>query len=254
MEQSNFSDQVPSTFMRWDLHPRLQHIGIFTSFIALALTGLPIKYHYTGWAKYLTQVFGGFDSMFHWHLFSAAVMLISCAYHVVWQIWRICKGTAKWGMLPTLKDGKDIVDHLKYQLGLSGKPAQYDKYSWKEKFDYLAVFWGMAAIGLTGIWMWFPDWAISYLPRWVIDCARIAHSDEAILAVVVIAVWHLYNVHFNPDFFPMSRTWFDGKMDLETMKHEHPLELAKLCGPEVLEKQAAKVIDGTAGHDQSLGS
>lgn len=251
--EKKINQQVPRTFQRWCIHARLQHLGVFISFIALAFTGLPIKFHYTGWAKGLTGFFGGFDTMLDIHLISASIMLISCIYHVIWQAYRMFKGTATWYMVPSLKDITDVIHHLKYQLKLSDKPAQFDRYSYKEKFDYLAVFWGMFAIGLTGVMMWMPEWAAAFVPRWVISCARIAHGDEAILAVIVIAVWHLYNVHFNPDFFPMSRTWYDGKIDLETMKHEHPVELAKLYGPEVLgETNHGARVDGLKG--QNLGS
>jgi len=35
----------------------------------------------------------------------------------------------------------------------------------------------------------------------------------------------MYNVHFNPDTFPMNSVFYTGTMTEEQMRREHPLEL-----------------------------
>lgn len=216
-------------FQRFNIHQRIQHIMMFTSFIALAITGLPIKYNNAGWAKLITAMFGGFDNMFAVHLGAAVVMLASSVYHLVYLIiYPIVTKKVSLAALPSPKDVKDLFQNIRYFLGLTSEPPKFDRYSYKEKFDYWAVFWGMVIMGGSGLMMWFPEISTRYFPRWVIDCARYAHSDEAMLAILAIFIWHFYNVHFSPTFFPGSLVWFNGKLSRKLMKHEHPLELERL--------------------------
>ena len=84
--------------------------------------------------------------------------------------------------------------------------------------------------------LWFPEAAASVLPRWAIESSRVAHSDEAMLAILAIFIWHFFNVHFSPDFFPMNPVWYHGEMTAEMLKHEHPLEYEQLIANPTGEK------------------
>lgn len=218
-------------YERFDIHQRIQHIMMFTSFIVCSFTGLPIKYAYTGWGQRLAALFGGADTDLKIHLASAAVMLACCVYHLFYLVAIMArKKTRSWATLPSPKDFTDLADNLRFMLGLSKQEPRFDRFSYKEKFDYWAVFWGIFIIGGSGLMMWFPDVAALLAPRWVIDASRAAHSDEAVLAIVVIAFWHFYNVHFSPTFFPMNKLWYNGKISRESMAHEHPAELERIEG------------------------
>lgn len=218
-------------YERFNIHQRIQHIMMFSSFIVCSFTGLPIKYAYTGWGAKMAAFFGGADNDLRIHLTAAAVMLACSVYHLFWLIYMLSrKKTRSFATVPCPKDFKDVADNLRYMLGLSKEPARFERYSYKEKFDYWAVFWGIFIIGGSGLMMWFPDVAMKFIPRWVIDCARAAHSDEAVLAIVVIFFWHFFNVHFSPTFFPMNKLWYNGKMSRELMLHEHPVELERIEG------------------------
>jgi thiosulfate reductase cytochrome b subunit len=59
-------------------------------------------------------------------------------------------------MIPTWQDAKDFVAHQKWFFGKGPKP-QFDRWTYWEKFDYFAVFWGVFAIGMSGLVMWFPQ-------------------------------------------------------------------------------------------------
>lgn len=215
-------------YQRFNVHHRLQHVLLFSSFLVLAATGLPIKYSYSPWARYVVGVFGGFESMFNLHLAGAAVMILCSVYHLVYLGVMAVKGRWSLATLPNPRDFQDLKQNLGYFLGLTDEPARFERYSYKEKFDYWAVFWGMFIMVGSGLMMWFPDLAATALPGWVIDAGRIAHSDEAMLAILAIFVWHFYNVHLNPDFFPMSPVWFTGRLSRRLMEHEHPRELERL--------------------------
>lgn len=216
-------------YLRFTLAQRITHIGIVISFLICAFTGLPIKYNYTGWAQSAAKFYGGFENMFYFHLFGGFVLTAVSVYHLLYIPYLTYKDKRfPLGPFPSLKDIKDLPQNLKYFLGLTDQKPEFAKYSYKEKFDYMAVFWGMIMIGGSGFMMWFPDWATQYVPRWFIDASRMAHSDEAVLAVVVIFTWHFFNVHFHPDFFPMNKVFITGKMSEELMEHEHAHELKEI--------------------------
>ncbi|WP_366921847.1 cytochrome b/b6 domain-containing protein [Metallumcola ferriviriculae] len=220
-------------FERFNIHQRIQHIMMFVSFFMCTFTGLPIKYNHSWWAPKVTALFGGFDTMFTVHLIGAAIMLASSAYHLFYLIiYPIIKKQISIATVPALKDVRDINQHMRYLLGLTKEKARFDRYSYKEKFDYWAVFWGIFIMGGSGLMMWFPSFSAGLFPRWLIESTRIAHSDEAMLAILAIFIWHFYNVHFSPDFFPMNFVWFHGKMSHELMEHEHPAELNKILEKE----------------------
>ena len=84
-------------------------------------------------------------------------------------------------MMPTLQDWRDFVAHNKWFFGKGPKP-QFDRWTYWEKFDYFAVFWGVFIIGSSGLVMWFPAFFTRFLPGWIINIALIIHSDEALLA------------------------------------------------------------------------
>jgi hypothetical protein len=60
--------------------------------------------------------------------------------------------------------------------------------------------------------------------------SKAIHTNEAMLAFLIIATWHIYNAVFSPEVFPLDTVIFTGKISRERMMHEHPLELARLEG------------------------
>ena len=84
----------------------------------------------------------------------------------------------------------------------------------------MAVFWGVAIIGMSGLIMWFPESFTIFLPGWIINVALIVHSDEALLAAGFIFTFHFFNVHFRPDKFPMDRVMFSGRITKSELLNE----------------------------------
>jgi cytochrome b subunit of formate dehydrogenase len=117
--------------------------------------------------------------------------------------------------------------NVRHFLYLGDRP-KFDRWNYIEKFDYLAVFWGVMIIGLSGLFLWFPFFFTSFLPGWTINAAHIIHSDEALLATGFIFVFHFFHTHLRPESFPMDTVIFTGKMSLERFKHERPLEYERL--------------------------
>lgn len=222
------NEKKAKRYLRFDIHQRIQHVMMFVSFIGATISGLPIRFYETAWASLVVRMFGGFDSMFTFHLWMAALMLLCCVYHLIYLVVLAFRGKWSWATMPNLKDVKDLYHSIRYFVGKTDTLPRFERYSYKEKFDYWAVFWGMFIIGGSGLMLWFPEISAQYFPRWVLQSARIAHSDEAMLAILAIFVWHFYNVHFNPTFFPGNRVWFMGYLTREEIEREHPLELERL--------------------------
>lgn len=217
---------VAKSYERWNMHHRMQHILLFSSFFVLTFTGLPLKYAAKAWAVKAAAFFGGFETMLFIHKVAAVVMIVAAVYHLAYLAFcKLVRKESSRAMVPTRKDVTDLLDHLVYCLGMTKKDARFDRYSYKEKFDYWAVFWGIAIMVGSGLILWFPHISARFLSRTFIDCAQVAHSDEAMLAIMAVFVWHFYNAHFSPMVFPMSKVWLDGKFTHDEMEEFHPLEL-----------------------------
>jgi cytochrome b subunit of formate dehydrogenase len=209
------------------------HAVIITTFLVLALTGLPLKFHAAPWAQTLMNLLGGVDMARALHRIAAIGTFGYMLFHVGNVAWRwIVKREPGmfWGpnsMTPQPKDVKDFIANMRWFLYLGERP-QGDRWTYFEKFDYLAVFWGVAIIGVSGLALWLPDLFTTYLPGWVLNAAHVIHSDEALLATGFIFFFHFFHTHLRPESFPMDTVIFTGKMPLERFKHERPLEYQRL--------------------------
>ncbi len=139
-------------------------------------------------------------------------------------------------MLFNRTDWHELVGSLKWFFGRGPRP-QYGRWTYWEKFDYFAVFWGVAVIGSTGLLLWFPEFFTRLMPGWMINVATTIHSDEALLAVGFIFTVHFFNTHFRPEKFPIDTVIFTGGMPLEEFKRDRPREYEELVESGRLEEK-----------------
>ncbi len=209
------------------------HVLIITTFMLLALTGLPLKFHDAPWAQTLVDILGGIESTRFLHRLAAIGTFGYLIAHVIEVLYRsFVKGEKGmfWGpnsMTPQPKDVQDFFGNLRYFLYLGERP-QGDRWTYFEKFDYLAVFWGVGMIGVSGLFLWMPDFFTRFLPGWTLNAAHVIHSDEALLATGFIFFFHFFHTHLRPESFPMDLVVFTGRMSLERFKSERPLEYQRL--------------------------
>jgi formate dehydrogenase subunit gamma len=215
---------------RFDIHQRIQHIMMFSSFIVLAMTGLPMKFSGWGVSQWWIGVWGGIDNMRTVHHAFAWLMIASCVYHIAYLLVSVTvlKRPFPTEMLPRMQDFKDLVKDMKYFVGLSDEKPQFGRFSYREKFDYWAVGWGILMMVGGGLILMFPVGAAKILPGWAIPFALVAHSDEAVLAVGWILIVHMYFAHLHPLVFPMNKSIFTGKVPLHQYREEHALEYAQI--------------------------
>jgi cytochrome b subunit of formate dehydrogenase len=231
-------------YQRFSRLNRGLHAVMIVCFMSLALTGLTLKFSYTTWAVVVSRLFGGFESAGYVHRAAATVMLGVFATHLV-DLYRRCQRDqgGSWRallfgpdtMLPTLKDLADVRDTLKWFLRRGPRPA-YGRWTYWEKFDYFAVFWGIAIIGSTGLMLWFSELVTRIVPGRLLNVATIIHSDEALLATGFIFTVHFFNTHLRPEKFPMDIVVFTGRMPLEELQRDKPLEHQALVASGRLEE------------------
>lgn len=234
---------VPDRFhLRFTSFQRGMHLAMLISFFTLAITGMALKFSYMSWAQFLSRLMGGFDAMGGLHRMGAVVLFIVFFIHL-WDVFRKKKEsglswfrylTGPGSMLFNRRDFREIAGSIKWFFGRGERPA-YGRFTYWEKFDYFAVFWGVFIIGSTGLFLWFPEFFTYLLPGAAINVATIIHSDEALLAVAFIFTIHFFNTHFRPDKFPMDPVIFTGRVPVDELKYDKPDEYAALLAGDQLD-------------------
>jgi cytochrome b subunit of formate dehydrogenase len=237
---------IPKEIERFNIIFRIQHVLMFSTFLILSFTGWGLKYAHDpeGLSSIWIRVWGGPDTAGLIHRIAGVTMLIDFIWHVIYLIYLFATKqmtiNTKTTIIPLPKDIFDVIKNFMYFFGLSREKAKFGKYSYAQKFDYWAVFWGMFIIGSSGYALAFPMQVSYLIPEfttgWIWELLGLMHSDEALLAIVFILFWHFYNEHLKPEVFPMSWIWITGKISTEKLKHHHPLEY-ELLFPEEAKKE-----------------
>lgn len=231
--QTNFPLEGVKHVRRWSKSAIIIHIVIVTSFLGLVATGLPLRYHYTEWAKVIGSIYGGVEVARFVHRLCAAVTIGYSAYHILFLIYKILikhEFRMLYGsdsMVPGFKDFMDMLYNFRYFLYLGPIP-RFGKWTYYEKFDYFALFWGIPIVALSGLVMLFPNFFSIFLPGSWLNVASLIHSEEALLAAGFIFTFHFFHNHLRPGIIPMDINIFMGTMPLERLIHEHPVEYERL--------------------------
>ncbi len=224
--------EIPQEIERLNLIFRIQHIILFTTFLLLAFSGWALKYPEVEYSRFWVRIWGGAEMAGLIHRIAGVTMLADFIWHILYMIYSVGRGSIKFDPMTTVvpmpNDAFVIVNNVLYYLGLRKEPPPFRRYTYLQKFDYFAVFWGVAIIGSSGFILAFPVFSSAIFPNftlgWIWPLMRIMHSDEALLAIVFILFIHFYNEHLKPGKFPMSWVWLTGKMSIEELKHHHTLD------------------------------
>jgi len=215
-------------FQRFNRNFRFQHIVMFTSVILLIITGMPIKFPDFVLSRFLVNLWGGFHNSTIVHRIGAGMLIYFMVHHLFYTVLSR-QGRRDFVLLiPTPKDARDLVQNIRHFLGKAPEKPRFGRFSYIEKFDYWAVYWGCVIMIGSGLFLWGESIALKYFPKYILDVAHEMHSDEAMLATLAIVIWHFYNVHFNPDRFPGTLMWWHGEISEHEMKEEHPLEYEEM--------------------------
>lgn len=227
---------------RFNVFQRIIHLTVIISFLTLALTGMALKFAPEPWAQTIAYFGGGFVVLGALHRFMAIItffyfFLTMILLHTKWR--ESGKSLLGFifdpeGLIPNYNDIKEMLATLKWFFG--GPRPNYGRWTYWEKFDFMAVFWGIAVIGSSGLALWFPEqFSYTFSGSWL-NIATIIHSDEALLASGFIFTIHFYNTHLRPQKWPLDPIIFLGKMTVEELQHERPREYAQLVKSGELDK------------------
>ena len=235
-------EQHGKQIRRFGLIWRIAHLCFALSVMLLILTGMSVFYSETTWAPFIMQMFGGPKAAGIVHRTSAAIMLGIFFLHLIGvttnivRNWKTFKFFGPDSLVPNWQDILDIVRMFRWFLGKGPRPV-FDRWTYWEKFDYWAVFWGMGIIGSSGMMLAFPNVTASFLPGWAFNVAMIVHGEEAFLAAVFLFTVHFFNNHFRPDKLPPPDVvMFTGSVPMDEFKREHTAQYNRLVQSGELEK------------------
>jgi len=204
-------------------------------FSVLVITGLTQKFYYLDISEYIIFHLGGIDYLRLIHRYTGLVFALMTFVHIFVALFGILSG--RWGVTMKIepKDFRDLIQNIKYYLGMEQYPAPCDRYSYRQKFEYWGVLTSAFIMIGTGLMLWFPIFFTRFLPGEFIPASQVMHANQGIVVFVIIALWHVYNSIFNPNIFPIDKTIFTGYISRERMLYEHPIELARIEGKELEE-------------------
>ena len=219
-------------FVRLNDSERLQHIILIVCFVILVITGFMLNIPEE--ALVFLGTAGGtvFFLRSALHRAAGTVMILVSLYHVYYLIYK--PAGRRWisDMMMRVRDLKELKDTLSYYLNLKDTHPEYDRFCYKHKFEYFALYFGNTVMAVTGLLMWTESrWS-----KFVLDIAALMHGMEAILASLAIIVWHMYEVHLRPHKFPADDLWLTGLIDEEEMKKEYPLHYKRIMADPELQK------------------
>ena len=115
------------------------------------LTGLPLKFSEAGASQWWTALWGGIDVLRTTHRVAAWMMFAVCIYHIVYLLITILvlKRPFPIRIVPNRSDIDQLFGEIAYFLGIRKHRPKVDRFNWKEKFDYWAIFWGMSQAPFT---------------------------------------------------------------------------------------------------------
>lgn len=227
---------------------RIEHALVILVFTILAVTGLSQEFFQMHWAAWLIAAMGGIEVVRWVHRSMGIAFTIIVGLHMVIVLVQVSSGRTRPSMVPTRKDFRDAIIMMRYYLRLSDQKARFDRFDYRQKFEYWGMVIGSLVLIVTGLMLYFPVLTTRFLPGEVIPAALMAHGKEGLLAFLIIITWHLYNAHLSPEAFPFDASIFTGKVSRERMEKEHPIEYSRM--PEDGEQEGDEsVSDGAARPD-----
>jgi cytochrome b subunit of formate dehydrogenase len=234
-------------YRRIDGFHRFLHILINISFLMLAFTGLPQSYAHTELAKWLFKNVISLKTAQTLHYVAAIITGFYFGAHLIFLAIKLKK--LGWREMLTgpntlmfrKKDWRDFIQHAKWFFGRGAAP-RFDRWTYWEKFDYFAVFWGVFVIGLSGLLRWQEEFFGGILGGGIISLADTIHREEALLATAFIFIVHFFNTHLRASKFPMDVSVYTGRISEEEFREERPEEWERLEVEGKLENRKVKPL------------
>jgi cytochrome b subunit of formate dehydrogenase len=213
---------------RFRLNERLQHALLMLSTLVLLITGFSLLFHDVWIGRWLLWLEGGVAGRGLIHRWAAGVLIAVCTYHFLYILFTE-RGHAQFmQMRPGWRDVREFVQVMRLNLGRPAPRPAFDRFDYRQKFQYWAFFLAGATMILSGLALWFATETLAVIPKWLFDVLAVLHGRESVVIFLVLFLWHLYDVHLRPEVFPMDWSWITGRIGLADLRKRHPLEYERL--------------------------
>lgn len=234
--------QAVRFFARFTRGQRWEHAVLIVSFTALALTGLVQKYRTEPISQQILATPEAVMTVRNIHHLFAVVLALQVVYHLGRAVYLLARRRMSAAMFPTWRDVRDAAQMIAYLFFLTKRKPKFGKYNFEQKFTYWFLFFGIGIMIVTGFIIWFPVQATSFLPGGIVPAAKLAHSTEAVVAVVFVIVWHFYHVHIER----LNLSMFSGRLSEDLMREYHTAEYERLTGQPVSDDSGEQQSGGRA--------
>ena len=216
--------------VRFSFWARFQHAAVILLFGLLLLTGMPQKWPYVELSRWVIEHLGGIFVVRWLHRAAGIAFSVLVVAHLAVAITGVVTRRTQPSMMLSRKDFRDAVDNLWYYVGYAEAPPRFGRYDYRQKFEYWGLIFGALIMGLSGYILYFPILVSRVLPAELIPAAKVMHSAEALLAFLIVLIWHMAGAHLTPESFPMDTSIFTGKVRKDKLRREHALEYEDLFG------------------------
>ena len=207
---------------------RAEHVFGICVFVLLVLTGFPQRYTDAAWAQALLSLFGGLESTRDIHRVFGFIFAGHGLIHLAAIAIGVITRKMRLSLLPTTRDFRDAWATLRYYLGFRKDKPPLPKFDYRQKFEYIGLVLGGLVMIVSGFILMYPNAVAAIFPGQLIPAAQLAHSNEAMLALLVLVVWHIYSAVFSPEVFPLDTCIFTGYLTAEELEERHEDEFKRL--------------------------
>jgi formate dehydrogenase gamma subunit len=219
------SDETPpDEIVRFSDRQRFEHVAVMLLFVALAVSGFPQKFPEARWSPAVAGALGGIETARWLHRAAGVLFALLAVSHLATAAWNAARRRVPLSMVPTRRDFTDAIAMLRYYMGSNPRRPKFGRFDYREKFEYWGLIFGAMIMTGTGFVLLFPIAFSNLLAGALIPVAKIAHSQEGLMAFLVVITWHIYNAHLAPEVFPFNKTIFTGRISRHHMQRDHALE------------------------------
>jgi len=222
------SRSAGASIQRFTLNERVQHALLMASTLILLITGFSLLFHDLAIGRWLLWLEGGVEGRGLIHRWAAVVLMAVSAYHVAYILFTERGHGQFMQMRPGVQDVRDFFQVVRMNLGQSVKRPAFERFDYRQKFQYWAFAIAATTMLLSGLALWFATEAMAVMPKWMFDLLAILHGRESIVIFLLLFVWHLYDVHLRPEVFPMDWSWITGRISPADLKARHRAEYERL--------------------------
>ncbi len=217
-----------ASVQRFTLNERVQHGLLMASTLILLITGFSLLFHDVWIGRWLLWLEGGIEGRGLIHRGAAVVLMAVIAYHLAYILFTERGHGQFMHMRPGGQDVRDLLQMVRINLGEPVERPAFNRFDYRQKFQYWAFAIAGATMVLSGLVLWFATEAMAVMPKWFFDLLAALHGRESILIFLLLFVWHLYDVHLRPEVFPMDWSWITGRIGLADLQARHPAEYERL--------------------------